>query len=550
MAVVTASLANGVLTITGTDGADNISVSQVNGVIKVGGISDSFAVNSVKKIVIDAGNGNDVIHLDSQAVAGQQGIVVGAWVFARDGNDKIWGGEGADFIDGGLGNDTIYGGGGGDRIFGDAGDDVLYGNAGADFMIGGDGNDKLYGGDGDDTLDGSRGTDNLFGDAGNDKLYDDATGNTRDGGAGTNTNVNDHTGWFDMNLVDAMVRSVARAAGDDGTLDRADWMATLRSAEADGAVSAAEIADFKTLVNAASKFKTPEAVANLAGKVVNGSTANATYAGASLGNLAVGSSGDQLEKLIGKWFLGNDRPTGVSSWGPTYAYRAAAGNLFVGGASYEDVNQGGIGDCYFLAALGEVALKSPTTIQSMFTDNGDGTFAVRFYNKGTADYVTVDRMLPTDSYGRFVFAGMGKLASNTSNELWVALAEKAYVQLCQANWVRGSSVTTYVGISGGYISEALAQITGKKTTLGNRLDETALVNAVKAGAMIGVASKSSGVAAGVVSGHAYALVGYDAATKKFTLFNPWGVNNHSAPGKLTLTFNELAQSFSYWDRTV
>jgi hypothetical protein len=30
----------------------------------------------------------------------------------------------------------------------------------------------------------------------------------------------------------------------------------------------------------------------------------------------------------------------------------------------------------------------------MFTKNGDGTYSVRFFNNGVAEYVTVDRELP------------------------------------------------------------------------------------------------------------------------------------------------------------
>ena len=64
----------------------------------------------------------------------------------------------------------------------------------------------------------------------------------------------------------------------------------------------------------------------------------------------------------------------------------------------------------------------------MFSDNGDGTYTIRFYNNGTPAYVTVDRYLPTDSSGRPVYAWFGSNYANTTNELWVALAEKAFVE--------------------------------------------------------------------------------------------------------------------------
>ncbi len=68
-----------------------------------------------------------------------------------------------------------------------------------------------------------------------------------------------------------------------------------------------------------------------------------------------------------------------------------------------------------------------------------------------------------------------------------------------------------------------------------------------AGELMGFASKSSGTSLGVVAGHAYAVVGYNATTKQFTLFNPWGINNGFAPGLLTLSWSQIQSNFSYFD---
>lgn len=86
----------------------------------------------------------------------------------------------------------------------------------------------------------------------------------------------------------------------------------------------------------------------------------------------------------------------------------------------------------------------------MFIDNGDGTFTVRFFNNGVADYVTVDRYLPTTS-NRAAYAGWGGgEASSSMNELWVALAEKAYAQLGASGWSRpGNNRNSYSDIEGG-----------------------------------------------------------------------------------------------------
>lgn len=571
MAGLTAALDNsGTLSILGTEAADTITVRQTTRGISVDGVTGYFATAQVKKIVVDARGGDDTIRLDSESVSGQTAITAASYVYAGigndivrggagrdvifggDGNDTLYGGIGDDYLDGGAGNDTLAGLAGNDQLFGDLGDDTLQGGDGGDVLVGGDGSDTIYGGNGDDYLDGGRGFDNLYGESGNDVIYDDAGANTNlvQGGLGANSTIAGHFAWFDMNTQDAALRSFARTLYVDKAIDRADMIALFNQVKADGTVSAAELADMRAIVAAASTLATPDYVRVLASDVVNANAANSTYLGTNLGNLAAGSTGAQLDKLVSKWFLGTDHPVAVSAYGGTVVYRQAAGQLFVGGPSYDDVRQGYLGDCYLLASLGETALRTPSAITSMFIDNGDGTYTVRFFNNGKADYVTVDKQLPTDTSGRFIFANCGGLASNTANELWVALAEKAYVQMAAAGWIRGPMANAYQAIAGGYIADAEKQISGRATSLGNAINQTNLVAAFNAGALVGLASKSSPTDATVVGGHAYALIGYDARTQTFTLFNPWGVNNGSSkPGVITLTFAQLQANFSYFDRT-
>src|SRR5262249_49480939 len=158
----------------------------------------------------------------------------------------------------------------------------------------------------------------------------------------------------------------------------------------------------------------PGYVQVLAGDVVNGNPANAHFQGQTLGNLAAGSTARQLNELVDKWFLGADHP--VSDTLSQYVYTWVAGSLFVNGPAYTDMHQGGLGDCYLIASLGSVAQSAPAAIQNMFIDNGDNTWTVRFYANGTPDYVTVDRMLPTNLYGTLVYANSGDSATNTGNE--------------------------------------------------------------------------------------------------------------------------------------
>ena len=74
---VVGSVSNtGVLTITGTSGADAITVHDLNSKVTIDGITTSYTASQVKSIVINGGGGNDKITLDNGGKAGGFGIAV------------------------------------------------------------------------------------------------------------------------------------------------------------------------------------------------------------------------------------------------------------------------------------------------------------------------------------------------------------------------------------------------------------------------------------------------------------------------------------------
>ena len=345
--------------------------------------------------------------------------------------------------------------------------------------------------------------------------------------------------WF-SNLQDESIRELTRSRFVDNSISRSDMIAILRDAGDDNQVDATEMNDFRTIINNAAYLGIQDYVRVLSNKVVNGDVANKS------GNLQVGSSTEQLNQLINKWFLGSDRPQ------TPHTYQYAQGSLFQNGISHDDIRQGYINDCFFLAGLGATLVQTPEIIQNMFIDNGDGTFTVRFYNKGVADYVTVDRYLPTNNIGNFVYASPGDNYADANNELWVALAEKAYAQLNESGWINQDNTNSYNGIgNAGYLSDAFAHITGEKTALGRILNFEQVVNAFNSGEVVGFGSKSSGVESNIVTSHAYALVDYNPQTQKFTLLNPWSTDNTALKSRtLELSWSEISSNFSYWDSTI
>jgi Ca2+-binding RTX toxin-like protein len=212
--LLAASLSGSVLVITGTNGDDDIAVSQRKAItVSFNGKETTYKASRVSRIRIDGRNGDDTIDL-------RDGVSRRATVLGGGGNDRIYGGSNADSLSGGDGNDRIFGLGGADFIDGGNGRDKLSGGSSDDQIYGGAGDDKLNGGNGNDTLGGDNedllnfwkspyaaptpGNDLLDGGAGNDWLlgsketnedqYDDdaaakliATNNGRDtliGGVG------------------------------------------------------------------------------------------------------------------------------------------------------------------------------------------------------------------------------------------------------------------------------------------------------------------------------------------------------------------------------
>jgi hypothetical protein len=344
----------------------------------------------------------------------------------------------------------------------------------------------------------------------------------------------------------------------------ADLVSTLASSNT--SLTAAEFSDLETIAaNLNNGMQASSYLTSITNALVNGNAANATWTGgaassASLGNLAVGSSATQLSELNDKWFLGTDLPSstvtmsGYPSFSVSYSADSAA--LFgANGPSMNDINQGYLGDCYFLSSIAEVAKQDPGIISSMFASNGNGTYGVRFYIDGTAEYVTVNNSLAD---GGNIF--------NYASDIWASLAEKAYAQLQTGGAVTGNSISgnswSAIG-NGGAPEYALEEITGASAitdfdanqnswvtvVYNSSLDETSFASGNSTASVLGTlvsdlskgddvvlssytnATDSSGDDT-LIADHAMSIYGYDSSTGLLEIRNPWGTE----PGQ-------------YWDTT-
>jgi Calpain family cysteine protease len=133
-------------------------------------------------------------------------------------------------------------------------------------------------------------------------------------------------------------------------------------------------------------------------------------------------------------------------------YQPVVGPLF-GSDGIEpnsQVNQGELGDCYFLSSVAAVAASDPGFIQSHIWENANGTYTVKLYQNGQPVDVTVLPDLP-DGGGAYDHIP-------ADGALYVALYEKAFAQLEGGYGNIGN---------GGWPQNALATITGKSTTAEN-----------------------------------------------------------------------------------
>ena len=126
--------------------------------------------------------------------------------------------------------------------------------------------------------------------------------------------------------------------------------------------------------------------------------------------------------------------------------------LFIRGHTVDDVKQGLIGDCWFVASVTCFALHDSLVKnvipsyekQELNTDDYCGILLFRFHRFGECTEVVIDDYLPTLN-DRPVF-----MFGNDPDEFWAAFLEKAYAKL----------LGCYEALEGGQTAHALSDLTG------------------------------------------------------------------------------------------
>ena len=198
-------------------------------------------------------------------------------------------------------------------------------------------------------------------------------------------------------------------------------------------------------------------------------------------------------------------------WKSLYDVFGARGRTFLGdGMSPDDINQGVLGNCWFLAAASAIA-EVPNRMEKVFLDpqrdlNKNGGYGIRFYTLGVPHTLIIDDMVPL--YDR----GDGKLKTLFSNpgsdgSMWTAVLEKAFAK----------HHGNYLHIEGGDPAFAIRTMTGapfdrydhKKISAWDLWQK--LVAHDKAGDIMSAGSPAGSdktqSSTGLVQGHAFTVLG-------------------------------------------
>nr|XP_028689671.1 calpain-5 isoform X1 [Macaca mulatta] len=232
--------------------------------------------------------------------------------------------------------------------------------------------------------------------------------------------------------------------------------------------------------------------------------------------------------------------------------------LFVDGISSHDLHQGQVGNCWFVAACSSLASRE-SLWQKVIPDWKEqewdpekpnayaGIFHFHFWRFGEWVDVVIDDRLPTVN-NQLIYCH-----SNSRNEFWCALVEKAYAKLagCYQALDGGNTADALVDFTGG-VSEPIDLTEGdfaSDETKRNQLFERMLKVHSRGGLIsasikaVTAADMEARLACGLVKGHAYAvtdvrkvrlghgLLAFFKSEKldMIRLRNPWGEREWNGP---------------------
>lgn len=241
---------------------------------------------------------------------------------------------------------------------------------------------------------------------------------------------------------------------------------------------------------------------------------------------------------------------------PPGAEWADPGDFFEEAAEYFDPVQGGLGDCYFIAALSAVAWSRPYVIMQRVRATGPGQSdfvdRIDFYSSGLKSIEVSERVPLVKSTHAWIYA-----RSSEPGEIWPAVYEKAF-----AKWKTNDATDepNYGPIAGGWPVQAtteLTNLTGVTKTCSNLTADQIwssvrsnclsyrTINPMTAWTFCVTPAPVDYSGTGIVAYHAYTILGWAFVNniKYVVLRNPWG---HNGPVINSLAGNWSAYEQSFW----
>lgn len=222
------------------------------------------------------------------------------------------------------------------------------------------------------------------------------------------------------------------------------------------------------------------------------------------------------------------------------------------GPGAEDIQQGDLGDCWFMGSLDAAEHSDPGFLMQHVQPNDNGTVTVTLFQDGKPVPVTITPDLPSADGRHVVYAHTDGTAHHAPGSLppYAALYEKALaVQMGGYSQIEGNHGSTGLGYITGETAPDLDPHSESIADISNRLTGHGAV-------VTGTVNNPSNPQ--LVGGHEYTVVGVDPDKGTITVRNPWGVPEHHAAhypdqgGRsqtreyVTLTKDEWDRDFDQW----
>lgn len=203
--------------------------------------------------------------------------------------------------------------------------------------------------------------------------------------------------------------------------------------------------------------------------------------------------------------------------------------LYVDGAPHlSSIRQARSGDCWLLSTIGAMIQRDSRELRSFISDDGGHRYSVHFA------YHTFHVSAPTD-------AEIAVYTSDKADGDWLYVLENAVGQYREDfSKLHKVALANDDALVGGNGAVAFKDILGrgsddvsmKPDKPQNDLVRKTLTRAFKERRLVILSTthdKSLALPSGIAKGHAMAVIGWDAAADKVTIWNPWG-NTHEPKG--------------------